>query len=69
MTLLLANIYLHELDRYMERYMGLPKVERQKRKSQGLANFLYARYADDFVVLCDGTKEQPKQCGRNSIIS
>ena len=23
-----------------------------------MANFLYVRYADDFVVLCDGTKEQ-----------
>jgi RNA-directed DNA polymerase len=55
---LLANIYLHELDRYMERYTELSHWERQKRKRQGLANFLYVRYADDFVVLCDGTKAQ-----------
>lgn len=55
---LLANIYLHELDRYMERYTGLQKLEREKRKRHGLANFLYVRYADDWVVLCDGTREQ-----------
>ena len=41
----------------MERY-DLPSYERKKRRKQGLANFAYARYADDFVVLCSGTKEQ-----------
>jgi RNA-directed DNA polymerase len=56
---LAANIYLHELDRYMEsRYLCLPKWQRQQRRRQGKANFLYLRYADDFVVLCNGTKEQ-----------
>jgi RNA-directed DNA polymerase len=55
---LLANIYLHELDRYVERYTELSDWERKKRKHRGWANFLYVRYADDFVVLCDGTKEQ-----------
>jgi RNA-directed DNA polymerase len=55
---LLANIYLHELDRYMERYVDASHYERQQRKRQGLANFLYVRYADDFVVLCDGTRAQ-----------
>jgi RNA-directed DNA polymerase len=55
---LLANIYLHELDRYMERYTEIPPWDRSKRKGRGLANFLYVRYADDFVVLCDGTKGQ-----------
>jgi group II intron reverse transcriptase/maturase len=55
---LLANVYLHELDRFMRRYTGLSEWERAKRRRQGLANFAYARYADDFVVLCNGTKEQ-----------
>jgi RNA-directed DNA polymerase len=55
---LLANIYLHELDRYMERYTALTDYERQKRKRQGMANFLYVRYADDWIVLCDGTRAQ-----------
>lgn len=56
---LLANIYLHQLDRYMERYTELSPYERSKRRTvKGLANFVYARYADDFVVLCNGTKAQ-----------
>ena len=42
----------------MERYTELQKFERQRRKRQKLANFLYVRYADDWVVLCDGTREQ-----------
>lgn len=54
---LLANIYLHELDRYMERLTDLPNKQRRQRKRRGMANFLYVRYADDFVVLCDGTRE------------
>jgi len=45
---LLANIYLHELDRYMEsRYLNLSGVERGKRRRHKEANFFYARYADD----------------------
>src|SRR5712692_4319880 len=45
---LLANIYLHELDRYMEsKYLNIPRWVRQKRRAQGQANFLYIRYADD----------------------
>jgi RNA-directed DNA polymerase len=55
---LLANIYLTELDRYMERYTALPQKEKTKRRQQGRSNFVYVRYADDFVVLCNGTKAQ-----------
>jgi RNA-directed DNA polymerase len=56
---LLANIYLHELDRYMEStYLNLPHYRRIVRRRQGNSNFLYVRYADDFVVLCNGTKAQ-----------
>lgn len=54
---LLANIYLHELDKFMEQYADLDQVAKQKRRRHGLANFAYARYADDFVILCNGTKE------------
>src|SRR5262245_22162882 len=57
-SLLLANIYLHELGRYMERYTEISMLDRRRRKGRGLANFLYVCYADDFVALCDGTKEQ-----------
>lgn len=56
---LLANIYLHELDRYMEtNYLNITTYARRKRRSQGKGNFLYFRYADDFVVLCNGRKEE-----------
>ena len=54
----LANVYLHELDRYMEQYTGLSLREKQQRRKHGVANFLYVRYCDDFVVLCNGTKAQ-----------
>jgi RNA-directed DNA polymerase len=55
---LLANVYLHELDRYMARYTALSERDRARRRRRGLANFVYARYADDFVILCNGTHEQ-----------
>src|SRR5712691_4212755 len=45
---LLANIYLHELDKHMEsKYLNLSDVERARRRRQGQSNFLYVRYADD----------------------
>ena len=53
---LLANVYLHELDRHIEKYTALSAYERGRRRRQGKGNFLYARYADDFVVLCNGSR-------------
>ena len=56
---LLANIYLHELDRYMEsKYLNLTEAQKVTRRKKGKGNFLYVRYADDFVVLCNGTKAE-----------
>jgi hypothetical protein len=55
---LLANIYLNELDQYVLRYTGFSTKEKTRRRSQGQANYAYVRYADDFVVLCNGTKKQ-----------
>ena len=56
---LLANIYLHELDRYMEsKYLNLTESQRRSRRKQGKGNALYVRYADDFVVLWNGTKAE-----------
>jgi retron-type reverse transcriptase len=41
---LLANIYLHTLDTYMEaKYLSLSAWERQKRRRQRKANYLYVR--------------------------
>jgi hypothetical protein len=39
-------------------YLNLSKVEREKRRRHKEANFFYVRYADDFVVLTNGTKAQ-----------
>jgi hypothetical protein len=55
---LLANIYLHELDRYLARYTALSTREKSRRRRQGQANYTYVRYADDFVVLSNGTKAE-----------
>ena len=56
---LVANIYLHDLDKYMESaYLALSPWQRGQRRAQGKGNFLYVRYADDFVVLCNGTKAE-----------
>ena len=56
---LLANIYLHELDRYMEStYLDLSHHARRRRRKQGKSNYLYVRYADDFVVFCNGSKAE-----------
>src|SRR5262249_4037414 len=60
-SLLLANVYLHELDKYMEKYTGLARNETRVRRAQGLANYTYIRYADDFVILCNGTKGQAEE--------
>ena len=48
---LLANIYLHKLDRYMEsKYLNLSDNHRVKRRKQGKGNYLYVRYADGTPV-------------------
>jgi hypothetical protein len=56
---LLANIYLHEFDRYMEsKHLSLTYKQRYIRRKQGKGNVLYVRYADDFIVLSNGTKAE-----------
>jgi group II intron reverse transcriptase/maturase len=56
---LLANVYLHELDKYMaDNYTNLPQAAKTARRAQGTGNYAYIRYADDFVVLCNGTRGQ-----------
>jgi RNA-directed DNA polymerase len=57
---LLANLYLHEMDKvWWERYYGtLSQKQRQTRRRKGLGNVQLVRYADDFLVLTNGSKEQ-----------
>lgn len=55
---LLANVYLHELDKFWwQRYGSLTEAQKNSRRKQGDANVQYVRYADDFVVLTNGTEE------------
>lgn len=61
MSPLLANIYLHEFDVYMRKYTALNEWSRRKRRAQGLSNFIYVRYADDWVILCNGTRAQAEE--------
>ncbi len=59
---LLANIYLHELDKWMdERYIGLDYNEKNRRRRRKEGNAFYLRYADDFVIAWNGTKEGAQQ--------
>jgi group II intron reverse transcriptase/maturase len=54
---LLANIYLHEMDKvWWERYGSLTEGQKTYRRQKGLGNVRLVRYADDFVVLTNGDK-------------
>ena len=56
---LLANIYLNELDSYMaQNYCNFPQKEKTSRRRKRMANFVYIRYADDFIVMSNGRKAQ-----------
>ncbi len=55
---LLANVYLHELDRFWwEQDGALPRRQKDKRRLAGGGNVRLLRYADDFVLLWNGTKQ------------
>lgn len=56
---LLANIYLHEFDKWWwEKYGKLTLNEKAKRRQAGLGNCILTRYADDFILLCNGPKQE-----------
>jgi len=58
---LLANIYLHELDKWWwTKYGNLAPYEKTKRRKSGKGNFILTRYADDFIILCNGDAESAK---------
>ena len=66
---LLANIYLNELDRYMRRYTGLSQMAEDTVAEKGEANVVYARYADDFVILCNGGEEHRRRHSKRNSTS
>ena len=54
---LLANIYLHEFDCWWwEKYGGLTLYQKAKRRKKGIGNCILTRYADDFMLLCNGPR-------------
>jgi RNA-directed DNA polymerase len=56
---LLANIYLHQLDLWWWKHYGnLPRSEREKRRKHQQGNCILTRYADDFIVLCNGPRTE-----------
>jgi RNA-directed DNA polymerase len=59
---LLANIALSVLDEHLHRPwqpggVMSTRSRRERRRATGLPNWRIVRYADDFAVLCDGTRD------------
>ena len=57
---LLANVYLNEFDQWAAAQWDLDPNARQRRRKAGLGNYKMVRYADDFVVVSNGTKTEVK---------
>ncbi len=45
----------------MRKYTELSEREKTRRRKLDLGNFVYVRYADDFVVLANGRREQVEE--------
>jgi RNA-directed DNA polymerase len=59
---LLANIYLHEFDRWWwDKYGCLTPNQKAKRRREGIGNCILTRYADDFILLCNGTHAEAER--------
>jgi len=52
---LLANTYLNEFDRWAAEKWDLNPYERSKRRKAGSGNYKMVRFADDFVVVSNGS--------------
>lgn len=56
---LLTNIYLNEFDHWWwETYGKLTPYQKAKRRKTGIGNCILTRYADDFVILCNGPRAE-----------
>jgi len=59
---LLANIYLHQFDLWWwEKYGKLSIYEKARRRKAGTGNCILTRYADDFIILCNGPKAEAER--------
>ena len=65
---LLANIALSVLDEHFAaKWAALgPEWRRAKRRRAGHPVMKLVHYADDFVVMVHGTRDDPKRCGWRS---
>jgi RNA-directed DNA polymerase len=53
-----TNIYLNEFDQWhWNKYTGIPKLDKKKRRYQGIGNAIMTRYADDFIVLTNANHD------------
>jgi len=56
---LMANVYLHQLDLYWWRhYGGLDRKAKERRRQTQQGNCALIRYADDWLLLTNGSKQQ-----------
>lgn len=55
---LLANIYLNELDQWTRQFTDRSTSERAKYRRNGEGNWIYVRYADDFLLFSNGKKPE-----------
>src|SRR5437588_3929625 len=56
---LLANIYLHRLDRFWwDKYGNLDRKSKERRRKLHLGNCGFIRYADDWLLLTNGSKAE-----------
>lgn len=56
---LLANIYLHQMDLYWwNKYGNLNRKEKERRRKLRQGNCALIRYADDWLLLTNGSKEE-----------
>lgn len=56
---LLANVYLHQLDLYWWRkYGSLHRKVKERRRAQHVGNCGFIRYADDWLLLTNGSKAE-----------
>ena len=56
---LLANVYLHQLDRYWwNTYGSLHRKAKERRRTEHKGNCALIRYADDWLLLTNGSKAE-----------
>jgi group II intron reverse transcriptase/maturase len=58
---LLANVYLNEFDQWAAKQWDLDRNARRRRRAAGLGNYMMVRFADDFVVVSNGSRAEVEE--------